>query len=233
MTSSTMSGPAAQNSEESSFWNLIEEQKLLVITLIGGLLIIGLGGLLFFNSQKPRKSNIEFVSSEAESNPSATTTAATPIANAAIKIDIAGAVITPGVYELGSEARVGEALEKAGGLAEKADKDWVAKNLNLAQKLSDGAKLYIPFEGETVSAGEGVVAGVSQSSANNPSGKINLNTASAAELETLPGIGPSFAQRILDYRTANGRFNSVEDLKNIPGIGEKTFQKLKDLVTVF
>ena len=223
---------SAQENNGPTFWNLIEEQKVLVVTLLGGLLLFGFGGLLFLNSQKPRKSNIEFVSFEDES--SAAVPEGSVVESGLIIIDIAGAVVSPGVYELESDARVGEALEKASGLSEKADKDWIAKNLNLAQKLSDGAKLYIPFKGELGSAaGGGMVAGVSQDAANPQSGKININTASAGELETLPGIGPSYAQKIIDYRTSSGRFTAIEDIKKVPGIGEKTFQKIKDLITVF
>jgi competence protein ComEA len=133
-------------------------------------------------------------------------------------VHVAGAVKSPGVYELPDGSRVTDAVSAAGGAASDADLDA----LNLAALLTDGLKIYVPKVGEAPPqnvAGEG-------------SSIVNLNTASAAELEELPGIGPVLAQRIIDFRTKRGRFTSVRQLMEVDGIGPKKFESLEDLVTV-
>jgi len=131
-----------------------------------------------------------------------------------IFVDIDGAVKNPGVYQLEDGDRVNDAIIMAGGLTEHA----YTKNLNKARKISDGEKIYIPAEGEIESS-------------SNSSGLININTASISELMSLPGIGEVYAQRIIDYRSSK-LFGSVEEIKNIEGIGEKTFEKIKELITI-
>ena len=131
-----------------------------------------------------------------------------------IFVDIDGAVKNPGVYQLEDGDRVNDAIIMAGGLTEHA----YTKNLNKARKISDGEKIYIPAEGEIESS-------------SNSSGLININTASIGELMSLPGIGEVYAQRIIDYRSSK-LFGSVEEIKNIEGIGEKTFEKIKELITI-
>jgi competence protein ComEA len=109
--------------------------------------------------------------------------------------------------------------------------------------VSDGEQLYVPAQGELTAAppgaaGGGAPGGASGGAAGGAAGgagaaaKVNLNTATAADLDTLPRIGPAMAQRILDYRTAEGRFSSIDDLRSVTGIGEKTFAALKDLITI-
>jgi len=145
----------------------------------------------------------------------------------AVYVHVLGAVAHPGLYVLPSGCRVVDAVAAAGGFAKNADHGGV----NLAQVISDGEQLVVPVVGQApaaapkdapAAAGASTVAGA----------KVNLNTASETELETLPRIGPSLAQRIIDWRTKNGRFASVDDLTNVTGIGEKTFDGLKDRVTV-
>ncbi|WP_404329342.1 helix-hairpin-helix domain-containing protein [Mesobacillus maritimus] len=143
--------------------------------------------------------------------------------------DIKGAVKKPGVYEVNNGERIINLIEKAGGLQEDADPSAV----NFALKVSDEMVVYIPKKGEE-GLGEGGVVGLNQqaSSTGPGAGKVNLNTATTSELETLPGIGPAKSSAILEYRESNGAFKTIEDLKSISGIGEKTFEKLKDLITV-
>ncbi len=131
-----------------------------------------------------------------------------------IYVDMDGAVNNPGVYRLESGSRVSEAIEIAGGLKEGAH----TKSLNKARKLTDGEKIYILTKDEASDVSEG-------------SKLININTASVNELDSLPGIGPVYAQRIVEYRNKS-LFRSVEEIKNIEGIGEKTFEKIKDYITV-
>jgi competence protein ComEA len=114
----------------------------------------------------------------------------------------------------------------AGGFTAAADPD----GLNLARVLGDGEQLVVPQPGEAPPA---AAAPAPTASAGAPAGApIDLNTATPEQLETLPRVGPAMAQRIIDWRTANGRFASVDDLKNVTGIGDKTFAELKDLVVV-
>lgn len=131
-----------------------------------------------------------------------------------IYVDVDGAVNNPGVFRLESGSRVSDAIEMAGGLKEDAH----TKSLNKARKLTDGEKIYILTRDEASDASEGNVL-------------ININTASANELDSLPGIGPVYAQRIVEYRNKS-LFYSVEEIKNIEGIGEKTFEKIRDYITV-
>ena len=147
---------------------------------------------------------------------------------AIIFVHVLGAVRRPGLFQLGVGARVMDAVAAAGGLTETAD----PAGTNLARRLSDGEQLYLPQVGE-VPAGPPPASGGAGAAGGAASGqKVNLNTATVAELDTLPRIGPLMAQRIIDYREANGPFAGVDDLRSVTGIGDKTFEGLKDLVTV-
>lgn len=152
-----------------------------------------------------------------------------PVA-ASIFVHIDGAVVAPGVYELtGSLPRVNDAVIAAGGLAGDAD----TSALNLAAVLSDGEKIHVPRQGEAVATGQtsSVPASGSDGGASS-SGVININTATAEELDSLPGIGPSTAAAIVEDRERNGPFASPEDLMRVSGIGEGKFSKLKDQIRV-
>lgn len=145
-------------------------------------------------------------------------------------VHIDGAVAAPGVYELtGSLPRVNDAVIAAGGLAGDAD----TSALNLAAVLSDGEKIHVPRQGEAMAAGQTSSGAASGSDADtSSSGVININTATAEELDTLPGIGPSTAAAIVEDRERNGPFASPEDLMRVSGIGEGKFSKLKDQIRV-
>lgn len=137
-----------------------------------------------------------------------------------IFVHVGGAVRRPGLYRLAEGARVDDAVRAAGGVLEDADLDA----LNLAARVKDGDKILVPAKGDEPSneaAGEGQQGGL-----------INLNTATISDLDSLPGIGPALAQRILDFRERNGGFRTVEDLLEVPGIGSKKFEELRNLVTV-
>ena len=145
-----------------------------------------------------------------------------------ITVDIKGAVKRPGVYQLASHSRLHQAIEKAGGLSDDAD----SRSINLAQKLKDEDLIYVARQGE-----EGADSALSQASSSSlPSQgqeqKVNLNTATEAELQTIPGIGQKRAQDIIAYREEKGKFNSLEELKEVSGIGAKTLEKLRAYVTV-
>ena len=145
-------------------------------------------------------------------------------------VHIDGAVMAPGVYELTvSLPRVNDAVMAAGGLA--GDADTTA--LNLAAALSDGEKVHVPRQGEAVASGQTSSGPASGSDGGaSSSGAININTATAEELDSLPGIGPSTAAAIVEDRERNGPFASPEDLMRVSGIGEGKFSKLKDRIRV-
>lgn len=131
---------------------------------------------------------------------------------------------SPGVYELAEGARVSDALEAAGGAVEGAAPDA----LNLARVINDGEQIIVPTEEDQ----EQQAASGSAAGASGMGGKVNINTATAEQLDTLPGIGESTAQKIIADREANGPFASVEDLKRVSGIGDKKYADLADLITV-
>lgn len=144
---------------------------------------------------------------------------------AKIYVHVGGAVRRPGLYQLSKGARVDDAIRAAGGVLEDANLDA----LNLAAKVKDGDKILVPTlngEAETEAAGGAAGADPAQGRL------INLNTATVADLDTLPGIGPALAQRIISYREQHGGFRKLEDLLDVPGIGPAKFEELRDLVTV-
>ncbi len=148
-----------------------------------------------------------------------------------VYVDVDGAVVRPGVYRLKDGARVSQAIDAAGGLTAEAD----VAGLNRASKVTDGQKIYVPTVGEQQAAA--AVGGAESGAATTPgagssSELVNINTASATELQTLSGIGPSMAQSIIDERTKNGAFASVDDLMRVSGIGEKKLAKIKDCICV-
>lgn len=149
----------------------------------------------------------------------ARTDAATPVA---LYVHVSGSVVEPGLYVLEGGARVVDAIAAAGGFADGADDAAV----NLARPVSDGEQLDVPEVGEAPAADSAAGAG------GGPDALVDLNTADVAALETLPRIGPALAQRIIDWRDANGRFTAVEDLLAVPGIGDKMLESLRDLVAV-
>lgn len=152
-----------------------------------------------------------------------------------IVVDVDGAVAHPGLYKLPPDSRVQAALAAAGGLSPQAD----AHRINRAAKLHDGQKLYVLSQGESTpplaaSSGQGCEGQACTSaegglSGSDPEGQglVNINTANATQLTQLPGVGPAIAQKIIDYRTANGPFTSVDDLTKVPGIGAAKLAQIK------
>jgi competence protein ComEA len=157
---------------------------------------------------------------------------ATPVPTATpgpLRVYVSGAVARPDVYELPRGGIVKDAVEAAGGFAADADRE----RINLAQSLYDGQQVYLPHLGEAkppVASPAGSPAAATPAVA--AGGKVNINTATAQELEALPGIGPALAGRIVEYRTAHGPFRGIEEIKNVSGIGEKVFEEIKDLIEV-
>lgn len=148
-----------------------------------------------------------------------------------IVVHISGAVNKEGVIEILSTARIKDAIEMAGGVKENAD----LTNINLAQVLEDGVKIYIPIKEEQVleeKTSKNVEVNNIKLEDSNKTNIVNINTANQTQLETLPGIGASTALKIINYRKQNGKFNNIEDIKQVSGIGESKFNKIKNFIKV-
>ena len=214
----------------------IKEYKLfLALTAIGLLL----GGYFLFHRPQSSTSTILDLYQTSRSTSSKEKTSASSSreeksaasvsdAPEIITVDVKGAVKQPGVYELRSDSRVHDAIHEAGGMTAEAN----SQSVNLAQKLSDEAVIYVAKEGEDVPALGSSESPATSSASAEKTGKVHLNRASESELQTVSGIGQKRAQDIIAYRDANGPFRSVDDLKNVSGIGEKTLEKLRDAFTV-
>jgi competence protein ComEA len=185
------------------------------------LVAITLGGAgLWYVRSLPRPVEVR----AAPASPAAAPSPSTSPEAAPILVDIAGWVRRPGVYEFHEGDRVIDAIQRAGGAKHGAALDSV----NLAAPLADGTQILVQKEQPAATG----AASSSSASAPGTATKININTATAQELDALPGVGEVIAQRIIDYRTTNGPFQSVDDLLNVSGIGEVTLEDIRDLVTV-
>lgn len=180
------------------------------LLLVGGVLLVG--GFFSSDLVSPDEKSMEIpkesIVSDSELND--------------IKIDVAGAVNSPGVFTLSKDSRIEDAVRMAGGFSESVSREFVAKSLNLSQKVVDGQKLYIPFEGESVPA----VAGAATSSSSSVSGKVGLNSAGQAQLEELPGVGPVTAGKIIDGRP----YESLEQLLEKKAVSKKVYSEILELV---
>lgn len=192
--------------------SLFERFRVPIIVALVGIIFIGLG-VIFLSTKS--KDKVEIISAE-NTTPSGQ-----------ISADIEGAVEKPGVYSLDSGSRINDLLILAGGLSASADREWVEKSLNRAQKLTDGAKIYVPRVGENrlrqSSSEQGSVEGVSQTSL------VNINTASSAQLEALWGIGPATSQKIIENRP----YTEVGDLLSKKILKSNVYQKIFGQLTVF
>ena len=205
----------------------IKEYKIIVICASLGLV---LGGFFLLNParQTPAKeSNLQTevaaISKDSTNEKEDKNQKEEVVEQDLITVDVKGAVKSPGIYDLPVGSRVNDAVEKAGGLIDNAD----SKSINLAQKISDEALVYVPTKEEAANQ-----ESYSNATGNKESKKVNLNKASLEELKQVKGLGAKRAQDIIDHRESNGKFKSVDELKKVSGIGAKTIEKLKEYVTV-
>lgn len=186
---------------------IIREFGVLIVTgLLGvGVIVYGLWGVL-----APEQATVEIIKGSGETQQST------------IFVDVAGAVEKPGVYQLPSSSRIGDTLVAAGGLSSGADREWVAKTLNLAEVVEDGDKIFIPKKDE---------GGIENKTVEytDPQGKININTASQSELDELEGIGEVRAKTILNNRP----YSKTDDLVSKAKIPESVYEKIKDKISVY
>lgn len=189
--------------------------KQIVYVLIGLLAGFVLAGALFYVTRLPSGEPVKL-------EPAPT--------KVPIEVHVIGAVVRPGVYSFQEGNRVQDAITAAGGLLAEADPNAI----NLAAKLEDGQQLDIPYQAGTAptSSSNAPFSVVSTPNVSN-SGEdlVDVNTAALEELDALPGIGPTTAQKIIDYRQKHGPFSSIEDIMNVSGIGPSTFDAIKDLIT--
>ena len=181
------------------------------------------GGILFF------KKSLDFGGSKVE----ILETTSDKNSGGEITVEIAGAVIKPGVYKLPIGSRIDDLLIVSGGLTASADRNWTDKYLNRASVLEDAQKVYIPVvnqQSNNLSANSGVVyQSESGSNSSDSNSLINVNTGSLTELDTLPGIGPTYAQKIIDHRP----YSKIEDLVKSGAITQTLYEKIKDSITVY
>lgn len=213
----------------------------LILSAVCVLVVVGGVAWLVRAPSPPPEAGLPFAGSSAAAGSSpSTATLPTPVTTPSttassvptrVLVHVAGAVLNPGVYELDRGDRVGTAIDAAGGPAVSADLD----GLNLAAVVSDGQRVYVPVAGEvdpaSVPSG-GSSAGGTPAAEVAPSGPVDLNTASAEQLQSLPGIGPATAAAIVGDRERHGPFAAVADLERVPGIGPAKLAAVADLVTV-
>jgi len=184
-----------------------KKNYLILFLISGGILLLIIGIFQFISDGNKGNDGIEFVTNNEEKT-------------GEIMVDVSGAVKNPGVYKLKSKQRISDAIEASGGYSEDANEEYISRNMNLAQKLTDGMKIYIPKEGEE----SGGVLG--ETSIEN-SGLININSASQSKLEELPRVGPVTAEKIIDGRP----YDSINDLLIKKVVGASAFDQIKDLIT--
>lgn len=214
--------------KELGLEEFLEKNKLTVSLFILGIILLGLGVLGFkifsFTSNQPK---VEILGeTDVGSEKMETGTGSEKLGGGKITVEVAGEVMKPGVYELIIGSRVNDLLTIAGGLSAEADREWVGKNVNLAQKLIDGAKIFIPKKGESRVMG-------SESGVGSGGGevfqKININTASEAELDTLWGVGPATVKKIIGGRP----YQKPEELLEKKIVKSNVWEEIKDKITVF
>lgn len=198
-------------------------KKILILILIGALFAIFL--FYFMNENDEEYIDINEVYNVKEEN------LEEQIEINLIKIHIIGEIKNPGIIEITEGSRIADAIEKAGGVTKEAD----VSKVNLAYLLQDGQKVYIPNKNDEEieyiedTAGNNVIV---EDKTSKKESKININTATQTELETLSGIGPSTALKIINYRKENGKFNSIDEIMNVSGIGEAKYESIKDYICV-
>lgn len=210
----------------------MDKEKLIKIVVI---IIVIIGAIIYYISGNESSSEYE---DTLTSNILATNVDNSSIddskveENSEIKVYVTGEVNNPGVIELEEGARIEDAIEGCGGITAQAN----LKNINLAYEVEDGDKIYIPNLSEELdetSDDSDILSSVESSTeSSNSKSKININKATTADLTTIPGIGESTAQKIIDYRDENGKFKSIEDIKNVSGIGDSKYEKMKDYISV-
>ncbi len=207
-----MKTESAQSQDAPDISNLWEKFKLPLIFLSGGVFLLIIGLRLTFFSQP---AEVKFIS-----NSEATR-------SAELLVDVAGEVTKPGVYKLPFDSRLKDLLVAAGGLTDLADREWINKNMNLAMKLTDASKIYIPSTDETQA--DSPINNEDNFSNTLSNHNININNASIAELDTLAGVGEVTAKKIIDNRP----YGTIDELLTKKVVSKSVFEKIKEKITVY
>ncbi|MGX6962524.1 helix-hairpin-helix domain-containing protein [Vagococcus xieshaowenii] len=217
-------------------WQMIDKRWLVG----GGILIVTTILFVWFRNQTAASNDVFLESSAIERIDSTSETTSGAVNQQEMRseslvayVDIKGAVTSPGIYQITPNMRVSEVISLAGGFTENADSHQV----NLAQRVTDQMVVYVPEQGEETPAlvqAESLNELTTNQVGDEPSNqaKVNINTATLEDLQRLNGVGLVKAQAMLDYRETNGAFQSIEELKNVKGVGEKTFDSLKESITI-
>lgn len=202
-------------------------QKSLLAVIV--IIIVLISGTIYIRQEKAAEISLGEAVELKEAAP-APTVIQTEVKPAEISVYICGYVNNPGVVKITDGTRLDEAIKMAGGALASADLNAV----NLAYKLADEDMVYIPKLGEKPQSTGKAMPGVStvKNTVQNTPGKVNINTASSGELDTLDGVGPSTAKAIIQYRSSNGPFKSIEEIKNVKGIGDAKYDSIKDSISV-
>lgn len=207
------------------------DKKTKIIVAACALLVVAIVGTVVLNYSQGKSRSASTAGGTIAEFTTAPTSEPTATPAPKISVHIKGEVLSPGLYELEEGARLNDAVTAAGGLTENAAED----SINLAMRLHDEDEINIPSKSQ---AGSSQIVDNPSTSASENSGKpsatnkLNINTASVSELDTLLGIGPAYAQAIVDYRDTNGPFGTIEDLMKVSGIGQKRFNDIKDMICV-
>ncbi len=216
--------------------NLTKKQKIILSIIISIIFIL----FFIYVYKNIYEGDTEIILSAEENNIEEITNDTNTLLNQSeenkIIVHIIGEVNNPGVVTLQEGSRIIDAINMAGGKTEEAD----LSKINLAYIVEDGTQIYIPRINEDLNqinlisdgAGIGVLINDSSLDENDTNSKVNINTATKEKLETLPGVGETTAQKIIDYRETNGKFKTIEDIKNVSGIGDAKFESLKEKITV-
>ncbi len=189
------------------------KNRYLILTTLSGLILISVGFLFFKNVGFPSSTKIEVLDALSEAKE----------ATGDIIVEISGEVLKPGVYKLSFGSRIDDLLIVSGGLSASSDRDWVDRNINRAAKLFDGQKIYIPKVGQTLGISTGQTGGGGET------GLINLNTADAKTLDSLPGIGQVYAQNIIEHRP----YSETSELVSKGAIPNNVYEKIKEKISCY
>ena len=210
--------------------DILNKKQKIIIIIIATFMIVFVGYYIINKTNKAEYIELETEAMETVENE--TINSKEEIEEQNIIIHVTGAVKKEGVVKVKKDSRISDVIEAAGGITEEAD----LSRINLAYIVKDGQKIHVPsindkedIENITEEAGENVIDKEDSISRNQ---KVNINTANQTELETLSGVGPSTALKIINYRNENGDFERIEDIKNVPGIGDAKFESLKDSICV-
>ncbi|MEZ4591228.1 MAG: helix-hairpin-helix domain-containing protein [Chloroflexota bacterium] len=201
----------------------------LIVLFVG--MIVGAGGVALVGRAQPTPIVIQPPVPTAQPQPSPTP--------GPLRVFVSGAVTAPAVYEMPHNAIVQQAVERAGGFTPEADTAVV----NLALPLFEGMQIYVPTQDETAQQPPAVISEpvrsigvdvgeVTETAVDAPAGLVNINSADVAELDTLPGIGPSTAEKIVEYRESNGPFATIDEITSVSGIGPAKFEQIQSFITV-